>query len=56
MSKIETLTMELAKECREKGLNFVIAIEDNGIHNQCSVKGKTDLRQLVKVLKEITKK
>lgn len=53
MNNIEKLTMELAKACREKKLNFVIAIEENGIRSQSSVNGKSELRKLVKLLKTI---
>lgn len=56
MNNVEELTKELAKACREKGLNFVIAIEENGIHSQSSVNGKSELRKLVNLLKTIIKK
>lgn len=56
MNNIEKMAIQLAKECNEKGFNFVIVIEDNGIHDQFSVNGKTALRELVEVLKKITKK
>lgn len=56
MNNVEKLTMELTKACRDKGLNFVIAIEEKGIHSQSSVNGKSELRELVKVLKTIIKK
>lgn len=56
MKEIEKMVMELSKKCRENGLNFIIVIEDNGIHDNYSVKGKTALREVVKTLKSITKK
>lgn len=56
MDKIEKLTMELAEACRTAGINFVIAVEDNGIHSQSSVKGKSALRELTNCLKELVKK
>lgn len=56
MSNIEKLAMNLAKECREKGLNFVIAIEENGIHSQSSVKGKSLLGEVIEALKTVTRK
>lgn len=56
MNNVEKLTKELAKACREKGLNFVIAIEENGIHSQSSVNGKSELRELVNLLKRLLKK
>lgn len=55
MNNIERLTVQLAQECRERGLNFVIVIEDKEIYNQYSVKGETVLREMVKVLKKATK-
>jgi hypothetical protein len=56
MKEIEKMAMELSKKCRENGLNFMIVIEDGGIHDNYSVKGKTVLQELVKTLKTITKK
>lgn len=56
MKEIKTLTMELANACREKGLNFVVAIEDDGIHSQSSVKGNSNLRQVARAVKGLIKK
>lgn len=55
MMNIQTLTNELAKECREEGLNFIIAIEDGVIKSQHSVSGNTPLKEVVSVLKKIIK-
>ena len=46
--------MELGDKCRENQLNFMIVVEDKdkGIYSNHSVSGKSELRDLVKTLKE----
>ena len=56
MKEIEKLMMELGDKCRENKLNFMIVVEDKGIHSNHSVSGKSALRDLVKTLNSITKK
>ena len=53
---IKFLAMSLADKCREKGLNFVIAIEDGEIFSQHSVTGNSPLNELAKILAVIIKK
>ena len=54
MKEIEKLVMELGDKCRENKLNFMIVVEDKdkGIYSNHSVSGKSELRDLVKALKE----
>lgn len=53
MSKIEEMVTKLAEECREAKLNFVIAVEDDGIHDMTSIHGKTPLRGVANELKKL---
>ena len=48
---IEILVKKLAAACKERRLNFVIAVEDHGIHDCYSVSGETELRKVVDALR-----
>lgn len=50
---MEKKVMELANELREAGLNFIIVVEDKGIHSQSNIKGNSLLRDIAKMIKKI---
>ena len=45
--------IKLADELRKEGLNFIIVIEDEGIHSQWSIKGNSVLREIAKMIKNL---
>jgi hypothetical protein len=53
MNRIEELAMELNEECRKNGVNFIIVIEDDGVNEMHSIRGNSELKPLVKVLKDM---
>ena len=50
---MEEKIIKLADEIRKEGLNFIIVVEDKGIHSQSSIKGNSVLREIAKMIKNL---